>query len=83
MIDFIECVDEQFKCNNGKCIMGVRYCDEVSDCLDGSDEPPGCSKFQQICLHQKQVLHTSTFAQSIVNTISQEYHKQYLTDMST
>lgn len=32
------CNDDDFQCDNGKCIMGVWKCDRNPDCSDGSDE---------------------------------------------
>lgn len=34
----IQCLDEQFRCNNGYCISGSLMCDGFYDCLDKSDE---------------------------------------------
>lgn len=35
-------VDKEFTCNNGECILKVRFCDGLADCSDESDEPHGC-----------------------------------------
>lgn len=33
-----KCPDNEFRCNNGMCIMKDWLCDGIDDCLDGSDE---------------------------------------------
>lgn len=42
-----QCKDNEFRCNNGQCIMNSYLCDGDKDCLDGSDEtscpPATCS----------------------------------------
>lgn len=46
ILDKKECDPEtQFRCNNGKCIPKLWYCDFDDDCGDNSDEPSHrCSK---------------------------------------
>ena len=34
----LECVLEEFACDNGQCINGTLRCDDNPDCTDGSDE---------------------------------------------
>ncbi|XP_017762264.1 PREDICTED: uncharacterized protein LOC108552304 isoform X2 [Eufriesea mexicana] len=34
--------ENEFTCSNGQCILKARFCDNLPDCLDGSDEPHGC-----------------------------------------
>lgn len=29
-------------CTDGQCILSTRFCDGLTDCEDGSDEPNGC-----------------------------------------
>ena len=36
-----------FQCDNRQCIPKERYCDNVTDCSDNSDEISGCGK----CMH--------------------------------
>lgn len=36
----IECGDEEFECDDGKCIDNTMLCDEVRDCESGEDEDP-------------------------------------------
>lgn len=38
-----QCSLSQFTCSNGKCVDLNRYCDNVNDCGDGSDEPRFCT----------------------------------------
>lgn len=38
------CSISQFTCNNGRCISLNKYCNNVNDCLDSSDEPRFCSR---------------------------------------
>lgn len=33
-----QCTDEQFTCNNKRCIPVVQRCDGINHCIDGSDE---------------------------------------------
>ena len=35
---FTACRPDQFKCNNGKCVMKSLICDNIDDCGDNSDE---------------------------------------------
>ena len=37
------CTEHEFQCTFGMCLSKTRYCDGVSDCADGSDEPENCS----------------------------------------
>jgi hypothetical protein len=37
------CRISEFPCRNGRCIRLDRYCDEVDDCGDKSDEPRYCT----------------------------------------
>lgn len=37
------CAENQFKCNNSRCIISSYKCDNQIDCLDGSDEV-NCTK---------------------------------------
>ena len=39
------CREDQFRCQNGKCIWAAKYyCNGWDDCGDGSDEPANCSQ---------------------------------------
>lgn len=38
------CLDNQFRCNDGRCIPSHWKCDSKRDCTDGSDEPESCSE---------------------------------------
>ena len=38
------CTEHEFQCAFGMCVSKTRYCDGMSDCADGSDEPENCSK---------------------------------------
>lgn len=38
-----QCTLSQFTCSNGKCVDLNRYCNNVNDCGDGSDEPRFCT----------------------------------------
>ena len=38
-----DCNDNEFRCNDGKCISNDYVCDDIDDCLDWEDElPPVC-----------------------------------------
>lgn len=37
------CRISEFPCRNGRCIRLDRYCDEVDDCGDKTDEPRYCT----------------------------------------
>ena len=41
-ICFIGCDDDEFTCDNGRCIDDARECDGFDDCLDNSDEHSQC-----------------------------------------
>ena len=36
----VQCNDDEFKCNKGKCIPKAYRCDSDNDCEDNSDEEP-------------------------------------------
>lgn len=38
-----DCQISEFTCNNRRCISAEKYCDNIEDCGDGSDEPRFCS----------------------------------------
>lgn len=38
-----QCAMSEHTCNNGKCIPMNKYCDNVNDCGDSSDEPRFCT----------------------------------------
>lgn len=38
-----KCAMSEYTCTNGKCIQLNRYCDNVNDCGDSSDEPRFCT----------------------------------------
>lgn len=41
-----KCAMSEYTCTNGKCIQLNKYCDNINDCGDSSDEPRFCtSKF--------------------------------------
>ena len=37
-----ECKYDEFKCENGDCIISAFRCDGIEDCIDGADEN-GCA----------------------------------------
>jgi len=39
-----ECLSDQYRCSDGRCIMQQQFCDGHIDCSDGADEPPVCCK---------------------------------------
>ena len=38
----VACKDDNFLCNNGKCILSTFVCNNINDCGDNSDEPDSC-----------------------------------------
>lgn len=38
------CLPDEFRCNDGECIMMALYCDGVPHCHDSSDEDDSCSQ---------------------------------------
>lgn len=36
------CSSDEFLCDVGKCIPSNFVCDDVKDCVDGTDEPSSC-----------------------------------------
>ena len=38
MFEFLDCLNDRFKCDNGKCIHSDWRCDGDNDCGDNSDE---------------------------------------------
>ena len=38
------CADDQFECENGRCVPLDYKCDGDNDCNDNSDEPDSCRK---------------------------------------
>ena len=43
------CMEDDFRCLNGRCISKHYYCDHDDDCGDGSDEPHYCQYDERIC----------------------------------
>ena len=43
-----QCTEDQFKCDNGRCIYGSWHCDNDNDCGDNSDEE-GCGGVSVTC----------------------------------
>ena len=65
LLSLIECpVENQFPCQdaegNPQCISELQYCDNVSDCADGTDEPTDCLSGIVCIIH----VHTKQFALS-------------------
>ncbi|XP_025416415.1 basement membrane-specific heparan sulfate proteoglycan core protein isoform X4 [Sipha flava] len=38
------CLNDEFRCNDGRCIYMTQYCDGIADCYDKSDEEKSCSQ---------------------------------------
>lgn len=34
----LSCTKDQFRCNDGRCVISSYKCDSENDCIDGSDE---------------------------------------------
>lgn len=52
------CSEDNFLCDNGRCIPTSWLCDQYEDCLDGSDEPgkpycPPCESSSEVKLFFK------------------------------
>ena len=37
-LSLASCTEDQFRCNDGRCIISSYKCDSENDCVDGSDE---------------------------------------------
>ena len=48
-LHFLGCTNNQFSCDNGRCIDSFRECDGFSDCTDDSDEHNECGKSLYYC----------------------------------
>ena len=51
-----DCDDNEFRCNDGKCISNDYVCDDIDDCLDWEDELPPvcpCDKEKQFACAEK------------------------------
>lgn len=47
-----KCAMSEYTCTNGKCIQLNKYCDNINDCGDSSDEPRFCTrKFLSLCFY--------------------------------
>lgn len=44
------CLENEFQCGDGTCVLAIKRCNQERDCLDGSDEA-GC--LQGACDHSK------------------------------
>ena len=38
LAELVACLDDEFTCNDGLCIVMADTCDGINDCLDDSDE---------------------------------------------
>lgn len=45
------CGPDQFKCDDGNCILGSRQCNGLRDCTDGSDEVNCKNSMCFLCTH--------------------------------
>ena len=63
-----DCLDIQFTCDSGECVYQYETCDQINDCLDGSDES-GCGM-------RIMMLHYTCMAQSVsfMSCIQLEYY---------
>ena len=54
-----ECLANETKCNNGRCLPSHQLCDGIPDCEDGEDEPFDCGTCIFICIfvYEKNVNH--------------------------
>ena len=56
---FLECNFDEVRCADTICIHENQWCDDVIDCIDGSDEAPQCflgKFFQCVCKHLERVI---------------------------
>lgn len=44
ILNFVGCDDNQFECDDVKCLSQDNVCDQREDCYDGRDEEEDCSK---------------------------------------